>query len=772
MSQIPRIPTTSLDDHINLKFDSNLHFVPLQRRENTNPKYLFDLPSNDDSEQSQPVNATRFSRPNQVRFRDGNSRSVWTYPNRLNNTESTTRTDRTRSNRSFIAAVVEGRGIAKGEIGLAFFNLNGNSLVLSQFSDDYTYHRLMAKLDIYDPVEIILPSSIADPRMNLLPAQLRRKFVNIAVTGVERRFFNEAAGIEYIRKLCASELDTLEISIKNKYYCLSASSALIRYIEHIQNMLLIDKSLKIEYHGSEDSIVIDFITARALEIVVNQTNPKSKDTLFGLLNFTRTRSGGRLLRATLMEPPSDEPTIQCRLDCVEELLTTPDVLPQLQHLLNVYVDVEHVISAIIQKPKVENDKSCERKIDSIILLKNALELIPALKMALQFLKHPLFQTHCEVLSDPKYEEILSLINEVILENCKVVNGTSNAKSQKCWAIRPDVCEGLEVARQTYQERLDDIINYQEYISDKYHIPVLLGYAVQRGYYLYFNETESSFTTRNLPNEFCKVNKKGNNIHFNTEELIKLNTRITMALKTVFEKSASVVNELIHKIRDYVIYLQNLTSVLSFVDLLMSFAEAAMTYGLVKPTFGNSMEITNGWHPILGKDRSTFVSNSTSASKRKNFTLIAGPNMSGKSTYLKQLALLQIMAQSGSFVAAEEASFRLTSQICSRLGTNDDIESNSSTFMIEMKETFYIFKNFRRNALIIIDELGRGTSREDGLGLCFAVAENLIHSDGLTFFVTHFYEIMKLANKYPSVSMYVDIKLCTKYCVQSYQFQLR
>ncbi|RWS03284.1 mutS protein 4-like protein [Dinothrombium tinctorium] len=691
-----------------------------------------------------------------VRVLGTNTRSVSTIPRRSTTGSSSIRST-TSDRQTYVLSVVEGRGLAKGEIGVAAIDLIGNTLVLSQFSDAASYSRLLTKLDIFNPIELIVPSNISDTTSSVLYNLLRQYFPQIHVVGVERKFFNETVGSNYVRRLCSSNYEALEVRLQNKFYALSAVAGLIRYIEHIQSIFFVDKSLKIVYRGTEEAMSIDFASARSLEIIVNQSDPKSDQTLLGLLNYTKTRSGLRALRATLMEPPSDKATIENRIECVDELICNVEILEQISHILGRFLDVEHLISLLAQRVKVENEATCEKKIDIIIYIKHILSLVPTLKEALEFVEHPLLKGYEQALSDPHFAELSEVINEVIHEGCKYVNGDINVKTQKCYAIKQNVDDALELARKTYSEKVDDVNSLLEEVKTRYSLPINLYYSAKKGYF--FQMTfETIDSIESLPSEFVQITRKGKKIRFSTEELIQRNNRVKMAADDVFLLSAKVINGLFDRIREYIIYLQQLTEVISTLDMLASFAMATATYELVKPEFTNILSIEEGWHPLLKKDIEDYVHNDTVQSLFKiihlaagrNVLILMGLNMSGKSTHLKQVALLQIMAQSGCFVAAKKATFRIADQIFTRIGSNDDIESNCSTFAIELKETLYIFENLSENSLVLIDELGRGTSLDEGLGFCLSVIEHLVHIGAFTLLATHFTELSSLRNVYPTV----------------------
>lgn len=231
------------------------------------------------------------------------------------------------------------------------------------------------------------------------------------------------------------------------------------------------------------------------------------------------------------------------------------------------------------------------------------------------------------------------------------------------------------------------------------------------------------------------------------------------LVEIYSMSNIVLKELLADIRQHIASLYKLSGCVAMLDMLHSFAHCCTVTPLVRPEFTDTLAIKQGRHPVLDSMSShSTVPNNTYASAAANLHIVTGPNMSGKSTYLKQLALLQIMAQIGCFVPANYASFKMVNQVFSRIGSADDMETNASTFMVEMREVAYILQHVTPRSLVIIDELGRGTSSEEGVGLCYAVCEQLHASKAFVFFATHFLELTQLsAQHYNIANFHFEVK---------------
>ncbi|XP_035824498.1 mutS protein homolog 4 [Aplysia californica] len=668
-------------------------------------------------------------------------------------------------NSTTLVAVVEGRGVARGEIGMTSLDLSQPVLNLSQFSDSQTYSMTLAKLQNIHPVEILLPNTICDAGdknklLNLITCQ----FPNVTISSVQRRYFSETKGLQYVKQLCATEYKNIELQISTKYYCLATTGALLKYMEFIQNVMFAPNSLKAVFKGCENSTMIDSATVKNLELLQNLRDPISQHSLFGILNYTKTAGGGRLLRSNILQPPSDEETIVLRHGAIAELTEKEDIFFGLQSVLSKFVDIGHIISVCVQIPKQETLRSAESKLNCVIALKHVLQLVEPLKEHLSYCENKMLKMYYKALDDVRFKTILEKIGEVINDATHLEKGALQQHYQRCAAIKTKINGLLDVARRTYTELVDDLESLVQQCAENYQLPLRTAYSSLRGFYIQMSiETRgkrgggggaAAVSQDNLPSVFIKVNKFKNTLSFTTMELLQLNERIKSALDQIYMMGNFVTTDLLTSLQGQVSCLYELADIVAMVDMLLSLAHAATLSSYIRPEFTDTLAIKQGYHPILQKvSCDIVVPNDTYAADHSNFIVLTGPNMGGKSTYLRQVALLQIMAQIGSFVPAQFASFRIADQIFSRIGSDDDMESNSSTFTLEMKETNYILQNVTDNSLVIIDELGRGTSAEEGVGICWAISECLLKKKAFTFFVTHFRQLTDLNRNYPNVSEY-------------------
>ncbi|MEJ1276866.1 mutS homolog 4 [Cricetulus griseus] len=537
---------------------------------------------------------------------------------------------------SVIVAVVEGRGLARGEIGMASIDLKSPQIILSQFADNTTYAK------------------------------------NVNFTTVQRKYFNETKGLEYIEQLCTAEFSSVLMEVQSRYYCLAAAAALLKYVEFIQNSVYAPKSLKIYFQGSEQTAMVDSSSAQNLELLVN------------------SQDYSLVLTPLLITPPSLQLDFRSSAQCL-----AVGVCFCFHQLLDEGSRMAYKVNA------------AESKITNLIYLKHTLELVDPLKVTLKNCSTPLLRAYYGSLEDKRFGLILEKIKTVINDDARYMKGCLNMRTQKCYAVRSN-------------------ISMISQLAEKYGLPLRTSFSSARGFFIQMTTDCAAISSDQLPSEFIKISKVKNSYSFTSADLIKMNERCQESLREIYHMTYMIVCKLLSEIYEHIHCLYKLSDTVSMLDMLLSFAHACTLSDYVRPEFTDTLAIKQGWHPILEKiSAEKPVANNTYITEGSNVVIITGPNMSGKSTYLKQIALCQIMAQIGSYVPAEYASFRIAEQIFTRISTDDDIETNSSTFMKEMKEIAYILHNANDKSLILIDELGRGTNTEEGIGISYAVCEHLL-----------------------------------------------
>ncbi|KAI9487454.1 MAG: muts domain V-domain-containing protein [Benjaminiella poitrasii] len=693
-----------------------------------------------------------------------------------------------------IMAITEGRGVPI-EIGICIFDMNSCEAIISQLADSQTFSRIMHKVNLNNPHKILIPacttatenrdspSHSTESNDNKLSQLLKMHFPHIPIHFMPRKYFNNEVGRQYICDYGLQEdIPGILVGVSTKYYCLSAISSVFHYILENENYTFADHTIKFSYQGAEGTMLIDTITAKNLELVSNTSNSHARNTLLGILNRTVTPMGKRLLRMNILQPPCSLSVIEDRLNAVEELSQSEERLFNIQSYLKQLTDLDSTIAYIVKIPYENRAKKrkqqqsmpvvhyAETKVNQVICLKHVVKTIQAIAKALpqkinstaspQSNKDEdhtsqdhndrlLLNTIYRILSNDTFVEFENDVDSVINEDVVDVQKTSlGIRNQKCYAVKAGVNGLLDVARQTYKETTEDIYDLVARYNENYNLQMKLSFTATNGFYI----TMTKQGTGSLPSEFINIIKKKKTLQFTTLELLQKNSRINESLTEVYLMSDRIVTELLRKFRDGINILYKSSEAIALLDMLISLASSNISCDYVRPQFSNTLAIKSGRHPILDNILSfPFVPNDTFASLSSSFQFVTGPNMSGKSTYLRQIALLTVMAQVGSFVPAEYACFRLSDQLLSRLA-NDNTFSDigTSSFMSEMRETAYLLQHVTDTSIIIIDELGRGTSPTDALGITASVCEDLIRTKAFCFFATHLHELTSTLDIYPNV----------------------
>ncbi|KRZ21748.1 MutS -like protein 4 [Trichinella pseudospiralis] len=658
-----------------------------------------------------------------------------------------------------LIALTQGRGLAKGEIGMAYMDLLLPELCLTQFSDSASYAELKIKLEILNPAAIILPDSamLHDGNTKMLLLALKRAFPKTEISSVSRKCFHEMRGLEELQRIMLKECSDFEKNVEEKYYALAAAAALIDYIERAENIVFAPQSIRIVYKGLEKSLKIDSNAAKDLELIVSLKSSDSvKGSLLGILNHTYTFSGARLLRASILQPSSDLQTINEHLDVLEEILNNGRVklaLMSLRSAISRMTDVERLIGFCIHVGEEDCGRFAEYRIKQLLCLKNTLELIEPLRQILSTFKTPLLKQYFEVLGDKRLQKISEKISHYIYDDTTLQKGALNLRNQICFAIKPNVNGLLDVVRRAYSEFQSDVEAYYSMFCQETQLSFKLSFSIARGYYLALPNSGTNVPA-NVMDRLLKVVRRGGNLICTTREMIKLNDRIEEIVRDILFISDNVLNQLLTEMREDVISLYYLCDVISSLDMILSLSKCCERFQWIRPEFTDSLAVEKARHPVLELSlQSDFVANDIYAGPDSNFLILSGPNMSGKTTYLKMVGVLQVLAQIGSFVPAKYASFKLCNQLFTRLYHNDSLETNSSSFMVEMKDCKYILENCTSDSLVLIDELGRNTSDEEGFATCVAISEELIATKATVFFATHLLDLAELDRLYPCVDSY-------------------
>ena len=487
-------------------------------------------------------------------------------------------------------------------------------------------------------------------------------------------------------------------------------------------------------------MVLDMFTRSNLELTETIRTKKKKGSLLHVLDKTSTAMGGRMLRKYVEEPLVDKQRIQTRLDVIEEIKDDYSLRIDLIEILKNVYDIERICG------KIAFEKVTPKE---LINLKNSIEKLPELKRRIEESDAEILKNYANKMET--LDDIYDLINKAILEEPSITIKDGNI-------IKSSYNEELSELREVSTNGAFMIKEIENREKEKTGVKSLkIGFNKVFGYYIEI--TKANLATANIDNSYIRKQTLSNAERYITEELKIIEDKILHAK----EKIGVLEYELFVQVRKYIYdnidRIQNVAKIIANIDVFTSFATVADLNNYVKPNINdnNKLDIKNGRHPVVENivGEENFVPNDTYLSDDENIiNIITGPNMAGKSTYMRQSAIIVLMAHMGSFVPADFADIPICDRIFTRVGASDDLSSGQSTFMVEMNEVSQILKNATSKSFVILDEIGRGTSTYDGISLAWAIVEYIQSNIKCkTLFATHYHELTDLENEFREVKNY-------------------
>ena len=608
---------------------------------------------------------------------------------------------------------------------LIFSDISTGEVIWDRVNQDQMSHFYDA-LSMYRPSEIIIPEGtiiptpITDFIDNQFDTMVFSPFSPIEGAGAARQKANN-----HFQHMGLMEEDVLE-----------ALGFMLLYLEETIKI----ETSHINYVHQLDvgnRLILDTASLRHLEITHNLRDGGVKGTLLDVLDRTLTPMGARLLKQWLESPLIDVPHIQRRQMAISELITRISERSELQHYLDSIYDFERIVG------RIETGSVSPRDFTS---LRESLQVLPQIKRILGEFSGLALTSINERIHD--HQDIYDLLYRAIAE-------------QPALTLK----EG-RVIRDGFNEELDELrslsTNSQEWLKrledkarEETGIKLKTGYNKIFGYYFEVTRLHAE----NVPPYFIRKQTLANAERYITPELKEFEIKILSAKEKIIALEQRLYQELRLHIKGVIKSVQETARALAELDVLASLSTVAYESNYICPSIvmNGSINIRDGRHPVIESflKREVFVPNDVVLNHdNEEFLLITGPNMAGKSTYMRQVAILMIMAQIGSFIPAREATISPVDRIFTRVGASDDISTGQSTFMVEMKEVAYILDNATSKSLVILDEIGRGTSTFDGLSIAQAVVEHICkHIHAKTLFATHYHELIPLEDVYPRLKNY-------------------
>lgn len=509
-----------------------------------------------------------------------------------------------------------------------------------------------------------------------------------------------------------------------------AHKAIATLLEYLHETVKTDLTHlnKLTYLDSSKSLFIDTYTLRNLEITRNLRDGGKKDTLYDVLDFTKTAMGSRLLRKWLEYPLLSPKKINDRLNAVANLVSDFSLRNNLREQLKEIYDFERLLT------RMEVGTANARDMNA---LKSSLYVLPAIKKSLAKATAKLLVNIHQKIST--YDDLVVLIDKAIVED-------PSFSIREGGFIKDGYNQELDEYRNIAKNSKRLLQQMEEDEKNKTGIKSLkIGYNKVFGYYI---EVRHS-STEMVPENYIRKQTLANAERYITPELKEFETKILGAQEKIIQLEYNLFTELRDILKTQISSIQNTAHEIAILDVLVSLAQAGDEYNYIRPKLldDGTIHIKDGRHPLVERilNRDLFVPNDTHLDNAQNeIMIITGPNMAGKSTYMRQSALLTLMTQVGSFIPAREASISPVDKIFTRIGASDDLVSGQSTFMVEMNEVSHILKYATNKSLVILDEIGRGTSTYDGMSIARAVIEHIRdHIGAKTLFATHYHELTDL-----------------------------
>ena len=634
---------------------------------------------------------------------------------------------------NFIAALY----IGQKDFGVCFCDVSTGEIFITDIigNEEGQERKLINELSSFLPCEII-----ANQQLSKL-SQVKR-FVNTKLECLVNLVSDDFDEVNEIKKILSyfGKKSLEDLGFDNcDLNSVKALSILIKYLKFTYKSSVNNISY-LNFYKNSQYMALDLSAKKNLEITENIKTKDKRKSLLGVLDKTKTPMGKRMIKKFLDQPLINIVNINKRLDAVEELYNNSIMRMSLTEAFSGIFDIERLLTKIIFQSI--NPRELQSFKFTIGNIKNV-------KEALKDSKSSLLQQLCSDID--LLEDIYTLINDSINDSPPVL-----------------VRDG-EIIKDGYNIKIDEyrsiLKNSQKYISkieskerENTAIKNLkVGYNKVFGYYI---EVSKSFLSK-VPEYYIRKQTLANCERYIIEELKDIEYKILQASEKVVALEGELYQQIISSIADHIMRIQRTAVAISNLDVLCSFANVSVKNNYVKPVIDNSdvINIKNGRHPIVESilQETPFVSNNTSIDLNSNkISIITGPNMAGKSTYMRQVALIVIMAQIGCFVPATSAHIGVVDGIYTRIGSSDDLSSGQSTFMIEMNEIAYILKNMTCKSLVILDELGRGTSTYDGMSIAQAIIEYIasdISKGGKTLFATHYHELAKMQSNFNNIKNY-------------------
>lgn len=622
---------------------------------------------------------------------------------------------------------------------LAVFVKNGTAgISFSDISTGEFYAYSIPEKEIEAQLGLISPSEIlvSKRQKDYLSETIRKFNPNLRMTLIDDWLF----GFEFCRDLLLGQFSTKNLKgfgIEGNENIIIAAGVNLNYLKDTQKAALPHLN-KISLFNPSDFMYLDNSTKRNLEILFTMQDGSYEGSLFSILDSTSTSMGARLLKKWIIAPLKNVDAINRRLDSVDVFYRSDDIRSDLMTQLKGIGDLERLTSKI-----------CTGRVNprELNVLKNSIRILPVIILKLRSVSDPVLNSLADALKP--LDQIAEKI-ELAIDDEPALSFSDGGVLRNGYNSELDELRSLSMNAKTW------IANLQRTERERSNISSLkVSYNKVFGYYIEISNAHKN----KIPEDYIRKQTLVNSERYITPELKEYEDKILHAEERISGLEARLYNELVSEIALETVALQENASIVAMIDCFLSFAECAVKYNYVKPVVDDSelLEIVKGRHPVVERilppgekytPNDCMMNNSDT-----QIILLTGPNMAGKSVYLRQTGLVVLLAQIGSFVPADSARIGVTDRIYTRVGASDNITSGESTFLVEMQEAANILNNATGKSLILLDEIGRGTSTFDGISIAWAITEYLHENKEVaakTLFATHYHELNEMSSIFPRI----------------------
>ncbi len=635
--------------------------------------------------------------------------------------------DETRNN--YIMSVVN----IDNQYGVSVCDVTTGDFLVTEVDDERS---LLDEINKFSPSEMICNEAFM---LSSIDFDDIKYHYNTSISPLNNHYFEEHSSnqaltnhfkVDSVKSLGLSDFQVGSVS----------AGGLISYLVETQKSNL-NQLNNIKTYICGNYMLLDTSTRRNLELCETLRDKEKKGSLLWVLDKTKSAMGARTLRHFIEQPLINPRDINNRLDVISELSADVINREEIREYLNAVYDLERLITRVSYETANPRD---------LIALKNTIKVIPSIKSLISDYKSELFKKMYNNLDE--LNDIYKLIDETIDEDEPPISVRDGD------IIKDGFSEEIDMLRKAKTDGKSWLMQLAKKEQEKTGIKNLkIKYNKVFGYYL---DVTNSYLDL-VPDYFIRKQTLANSERFFTPELKDLENKILNSQDKLVNIEYDIYKDVIKTINDNIVRIQESARILAYIDVFTSLSYVSEKNHYVRPTLNSKgfINIKGGRHPVVEKmmDDNSFVDNDTYLDLKNNrVSIITGPNMAGKSTYMRQVALITLMAQIGCFVPAESANISIVDRIFTRVGASDDLASGQSTFMVEMNEVANILRNATSNSLLILDEIGRGTSTFDGLSIAWAVVEHIANPKLIgakTLFATHYHELTELEGKLNGVNNY-------------------